>query len=605
MADKPVTREEKYLAYLTGDYTGEIPKPITRKEKYLYELCLKGIGGEISPEEIKAAVNEYLEKNPVKPGATIEQAQQIEQNRTDVASLKEETGSLKEDLVNVAFIGFQYLNSVEGERNKFYFGYGKSKSSEDTKYVAFPIITLSAGKYYIQNLSDVFTFFNDNTSLKNFSGYNAENKTLVLNKTMKISITGFGDEQTPMTISNVKVSDNKYGVVSIKIIGDNTSERLQNAESNIESLNRRAEPPRHIITVGNEKDFVSIKEAVASITDSSKNNIYDIYIDDGVYEEYAITLPDYVNLIGASGNREKCVIKGELPDSTSTNEITTNSTLNLKDSNTLENLTITAKNLRYPIHSESGGTHTNWIQILNNCHVEHFGNTSPNNTWTSYHAWGEGSSSGAYAEFNNCVFKSPVEPWYVHEFAYLPDIPRPYHHILNNCQIINTKVSDTPSWLTTAKIDNTKNSDIINTIDFNNCVFYNGEISVNNVCSININIHGSNNVAIKVVNEYPNTDYTNIKTYVGTEPVKKGTVLKYGRGINLVEKANESTPAEMIAGVAVEDCESNTLVKIIKGTYVVASYRIGTSVYCDNDGQITDKGTYAIGVSYGEFSLIN
>lgn len=90
MADKPVTREEKYLAYLTGDYTGEIPKPITRKEKYLYELCLKGIGGEISPEEIKNAVNEYLEKNPVKPGATTEQAQQIEQNKTDIGSLKED-----------------------------------------------------------------------------------------------------------------------------------------------------------------------------------------------------------------------------------------------------------------------------------------------------------------------------------------------------------------------------------------------------------------------------------------------------------------------------------------------------------------------------------
>ena len=89
MADKPVTREEKYLAYLTGDYTGELPKPITRKEKYLYELCLKGIGGEISPEEIKNAVNEYLEKNPVKPGATTEQAQQIEQNKTDIGALKE------------------------------------------------------------------------------------------------------------------------------------------------------------------------------------------------------------------------------------------------------------------------------------------------------------------------------------------------------------------------------------------------------------------------------------------------------------------------------------------------------------------------------------
>ena len=101
MADKPVTREEKYLAYLAGDYTGEIPKPITRKEKYLYELCLKGMGGEISPEEIKNAVNEYLEKNPVKPGATTEQAQQIEQNKTDITSLKTETSSLKARLNDI------------------------------------------------------------------------------------------------------------------------------------------------------------------------------------------------------------------------------------------------------------------------------------------------------------------------------------------------------------------------------------------------------------------------------------------------------------------------------------------------------------------------
>lgn len=89
---------------MTGDYTGEIPKPITRKEKYLYELCLKGIGGEISPEGIKNAVNEYLEKNPVKPGATTEQAQQIEQNKKDIGSLKTETGSLKEDLESYARI---------------------------------------------------------------------------------------------------------------------------------------------------------------------------------------------------------------------------------------------------------------------------------------------------------------------------------------------------------------------------------------------------------------------------------------------------------------------------------------------------------------------
>lgn len=58
MADKPITREEKYLAYLTGDYTGEIPKPITRKEKYLYKLCIDGIG--TSKEAIAEAVQTYL-----------------------------------------------------------------------------------------------------------------------------------------------------------------------------------------------------------------------------------------------------------------------------------------------------------------------------------------------------------------------------------------------------------------------------------------------------------------------------------------------------------------------------------------------------------------
>lgn len=49
---------------------------------------------------IQRLVTEYFEKNPVKPGATTEQAQQIEQNKTDIVSLKTETSSLKEDISN-------------------------------------------------------------------------------------------------------------------------------------------------------------------------------------------------------------------------------------------------------------------------------------------------------------------------------------------------------------------------------------------------------------------------------------------------------------------------------------------------------------------------
>lgn len=56
--NKPITREEMYLAKLTGDYTGEVPKPITRKERYLYKLCTDGIGA--SKEAIAEAVSSYL-----------------------------------------------------------------------------------------------------------------------------------------------------------------------------------------------------------------------------------------------------------------------------------------------------------------------------------------------------------------------------------------------------------------------------------------------------------------------------------------------------------------------------------------------------------------
>ncbi len=55
----------------------------------------------VSDEKIQSAVTDYLRANPVLPGATTEQAQQIEQNKTDVGSLKTETSSLKEDLGNI------------------------------------------------------------------------------------------------------------------------------------------------------------------------------------------------------------------------------------------------------------------------------------------------------------------------------------------------------------------------------------------------------------------------------------------------------------------------------------------------------------------------
>lgn len=70
---------------------------------------------------IQRLVTEYFEKNPVKPGATTEQAQQIEQNKTDVASLKTDINYLqtKENIVSGLAIneGYDYLkkNSLNSD----------------------------------------------------------------------------------------------------------------------------------------------------------------------------------------------------------------------------------------------------------------------------------------------------------------------------------------------------------------------------------------------------------------------------------------------------------------------------------------------------------
>lgn len=63
-----VTRKEKYYHYaVTG--TGVIPDQVTREEQYLYYLCKnRGACGDVTPEQIQQAVDNYLNDNPVTSG---------------------------------------------------------------------------------------------------------------------------------------------------------------------------------------------------------------------------------------------------------------------------------------------------------------------------------------------------------------------------------------------------------------------------------------------------------------------------------------------------------------------------------------------------------
>ena len=63
---KPITREDMYYSYIING-NGGLPTPITRRDMYLYYLCVNGfgMGGEITPEMIENAVNNYLEEHPI------------------------------------------------------------------------------------------------------------------------------------------------------------------------------------------------------------------------------------------------------------------------------------------------------------------------------------------------------------------------------------------------------------------------------------------------------------------------------------------------------------------------------------------------------------
>jgi hypothetical protein len=178
-------------------------------------------------------------------------------------------------------------------------------------------------------------------------------------------------------------------------------------------------------------DFTSVVGAVKSINDSSETNVYDIYINEGEYniiEEYfgeedytdvndkGLSLPDYVNLIGL-GDRDKVILKGEMPDSIKYRTSQAFSTLNVKYNNNIYNMTITAYNCRYPMHDQTSNSSKNCVRHIKNCIFIHKGyNGMPyagvvdeeHNTieyrWGSAHAYGQGTNNGSYCEFEYSMF---------------------------------------------------------------------------------------------------------------------------------------------------------------------------------------------------------
>lgn len=222
-------------------------------------------------------------------------------------------------------------------------------------------------------------------------------------------------------------------------------------------------------------DFTSPKLANDSITDSSAAKRYVINIAPGEYTEVNWSVKPYVTLKGTDMNT--CILKGELPDSYGGDavgraNIQNYSTINLFGTCNIENLTITARNLRYPVHNEGSGANKNATHRLKNCHIEHFGNAGAtqyylNNggsdkydVWQWTTAWGYGSTSGVLDVFDNVTFKSVDRAWYVHGNT---SFEKPQINILNNCHLSAGNMQD----ITVESLGSGTDDKVI----LNNCTF--------------------------------------------------------------------------------------------------------------------------------------
>lgn len=131
----------------------------------------------------------------------------------------------------------------------------------------------------------------------------------------------------------------------------------------------------NVIEVGPGLTFTSLIAAVASISDASYNNQYEIHLMPGTYDTVdasqiveggnykGLEIPDYVSIKGI-GDRDSIIIRGQVTAETashySAETINKISAINMMLNGKLENVTLLGKNVRYCNHND--GSHTVFVK---------------------------------------------------------------------------------------------------------------------------------------------------------------------------------------------------------------------------------------------------
>lgn len=342
--------------------------------------------------------------------------------------------------------------------------------------------------------------------------------------------------------------------------------------------------------------YYTIQAAIESVPANvihklTKNYEVNIYIRDGVYNEQNLTLPDHFNLIGLSGDPDKVIINGYLDPSTDASVIAQTSTINIKGSNKLYGLTVTAKNMRYPIHSESNGLVKDWVQKAKNCRFIHYGNEeaiSHNpNVWKTYWSWGEGASSGSIGLYEHCEFISVMPtaaPFYVHD---ADGFTKPVYKKFIDCNFIaNTEYYSV--FFNMLRTDKPKTY-----IDFIGCTFA-GSLYINckntdvrlKSCSPTY-IYNGNKTALEKYGSYTDVDRT--FSSLKTSDVSVGDIVSLSSG-STVRKALSSDDASIVLGIVIRVREYN--VDVLTSDFIpLNDSKSGHFYGIESEGTLSDLGT--------------
>ncbi len=182
-----------------------------------------------------------------------------------------------------------------------------------------------------------------------------------------------------------------------------------------------------VVATDGTGDYATLKLALAAIgPGESAVRRTKIEVREGVYTDIDHLLPPNVDVIGI-GRREYIRFDAALAASWAPADIQNHQTFFVNATNKLANLTITCRNMRYPVHSDSSASSYMAVQEVLNCHIEHYGNQdavayqtslgangNPSAVWASGAAWGMGMHSAMRFHARDCIFKSLTVPFFFH-----------------------------------------------------------------------------------------------------------------------------------------------------------------------------------------------